>query len=54
MPEEARAALEAVTIDRVKQFDKDYYGASNAGLSVIGDFDPGRRRKRRCSAVPAG
>jgi zinc protease len=39
-PEEARAGLEAVTIDRVKQFHKDFYGASNAELSVIGDFDP--------------
>ncbi|MGZ4790011.1 MAG: M16 family metallopeptidase [Terriglobales bacterium] len=39
-PEEQRARLEAVTIDQVKQFYKDYYGASHAELAVIGDFDP--------------
>lgn len=38
--DEARAATEAVTIDQVKQFHKDFYGASNAELAVIGDFDP--------------
>ena len=39
-PEEARAAIEAVTLDQVKQFHQDYYGASNAELAIIGDFDP--------------
>jgi len=39
-PEEARAAIEAVTIDQIKQFHKDFYGASNAELAVMGDFDP--------------
>jgi zinc protease len=39
-PEEQRARLEAVTLDQVKQFHKDYYGASHAELAVIGDFDP--------------
>jgi len=35
-----RASVEAITIDQVKQFHKDYYGASNAELAVMGDFDP--------------
>ncbi|MFD1819115.1 zinc protease [Pseudarcicella hirudinis] len=29
----------AVKLDEVKQFYKDFYGASNAILSVVGDFD---------------
>ncbi|MEP6569063.1 MAG: pitrilysin family protein [Acidobacteriota bacterium] len=31
--------IAATTLDQVKQFYQDFYGASNAQLSVIGDFD---------------
>lgn len=37
--EENIAALNAATLEEAKQFYKDFYGASNATLSVIGDFD---------------
>jgi zinc protease len=38
-PEEQIAELKAATVDQAKQFYKDFYGASNAQLTVIGDFD---------------
>ncbi len=38
-PEESIANLNAATLEEAKQFYKDFYGASNATLSVIGDFD---------------
>ncbi len=37
--DETVADLNAVTLDQVKAFHKDFYGASNAQLSVVGDFD---------------
>ena len=37
--EENIASLNAATLEEAKQFYKDFYGASNATLSVIGDFD---------------
>ena len=37
--EESIAELNETTMDQVKQFYKDFYGASNAQLTVIGDFD---------------
>ncbi len=30
----------AVTLDQVKEFHKEFYGASNGELAVVGDFDP--------------
>jgi zinc protease len=33
------ADLTAVTLDEAKQFYRDFYGASDAQLSVVGDFD---------------
>lgn len=33
------AELNAATLDQARQFYKDFYGASNAQLTVIGDFD---------------
>jgi zinc protease len=39
-PDEDIAELNAATLDQAKQFYKDFYGASNAQLTVIGDFDP--------------
>lgn len=38
-PDEDIAELSAATLDQAKQFYKDFYGASNAQLTVIGDFD---------------
>jgi len=31
--------IKAVTLDQVKQFHKQFYGASKAEMSIIGDFD---------------
>ncbi|HEX8180931.1 MAG TPA: pitrilysin family protein, partial [Pyrinomonadaceae bacterium] len=39
-PEEDVADITAATLDQAKQFYKDFYGASNGQLTVIGDFDP--------------
>ncbi|GHB77043.1 M16 family metallopeptidase [Persicitalea jodogahamensis] len=33
------ADLKAATIDQVKEFYKDFYGANNASIAVVGDFD---------------
>jgi zinc protease len=33
------AGIKALTLDEVKKFHKDFYGASNATMSVVGDFD---------------
>jgi zinc protease len=38
-PDEDIAELNAATLDQARQFYKDFYGASNAQLTVIGDFD---------------
>lgn len=38
--EERIARLKALTLDEVRQCHRDFLGASNAGLSVVGDFDP--------------
>jgi len=38
-PDEDIAEVNAATLDQAKQFYKDFYGASNAQLTVIGDFD---------------
>ncbi|MDJ1501910.1 pitrilysin family protein [Xanthocytophaga agilis] len=37
--DEQIAELNALTIDQIKQFHKDFYGASNANLAISGDFD---------------
>lgn len=37
--EEDVADLNAVTLDEAKQFYRDFYGASDAQLTVVGDFD---------------
>lgn len=34
------ADIKAVTLDDVKKFYKDFYGASNGQMTVVGDFDP--------------
>ena len=38
-PDESIAELKKVTLDDAKKFYNDFYGASNAELSVVGDFD---------------
>ncbi|MEO6049916.1 MAG: pitrilysin family protein [Pyrinomonadaceae bacterium] len=37
--EESIADTKAVTLDDVKKFYKDFYGASNAQMTVVGDFE---------------
>lgn len=37
--DEAVAGIKTLTIDEVKKFYKDFYGANNATMSVVGDFD---------------
>lgn len=38
--EERIASLKAVTLEEIRKFHADFYGASNGELSVVGDFDP--------------
>ena len=38
-PDESIADLKAVTLDDVKKFYADFYGASTGELAVVGDFD---------------
>ena len=38
--DEEIAELKALTLDQVKQFHANFYGASNAEVAVVGDFDP--------------
>jgi zinc protease len=42
--EESLANNSAVTLDDVKRFHRDFYGASSAEISVVGDFDPDATR----------
>src|SRR5205085_388484 len=42
-PEEDVAEIGAATLDQARQFYRDFYGASNATLTVVGDFDPKER-----------
>ncbi len=39
-PDEQAAEYSAATLDAVRRFYADCYGASNAELAVVGDFDP--------------
>ena len=39
-PEESLEAVKAVTLDQVKSFYEDFYGASAAEFALVGDFDP--------------
>ncbi|HEX8558427.1 MAG TPA: pitrilysin family protein [Pyrinomonadaceae bacterium] len=38
--EEDVADITATTLEQARQFYRDFYGASNATLTVVGDFDP--------------
>jgi zinc protease len=37
--DESIVEINAVTLDQIKAFYRDFYGASNARLSIVGDFD---------------
>jgi zinc protease len=37
--DEEIATIKALTIDEVKKFYKDFYGANNATMALVGDFD---------------
>ncbi|MDQ2656105.1 MAG: insulinase family protein, partial [Bacteroidota bacterium] len=37
--DEAVASIKSVSLDELKKFHKDFYGASSATMSVVGDFD---------------
>jgi len=43
--DEAVADIKATTLDQLKQFHKDFYGANNASISVVGDFDQAQIQK---------
>ncbi|MCI0489640.1 MAG: insulinase family protein, partial [Blastocatellia bacterium] len=40
-PDEQIADVKAATLDEVKKFYKDFYGASKGELAIVGDFDAG-------------
>jgi zinc protease len=42
--DEQLARVRATTLDQAKQFYKDFYGASNGEVAVVGDFDPAEVR----------
>ena len=44
-PDEDVADVKALKLDDLKQFHKDFYGAQNATLAVVGDFDETPVRK---------
>ncbi|WP_020597930.1 insulinase family protein [Spirosoma panaciterrae] len=44
-PDEDVADVKALKLDELKQFHKDFYGAQNATLAVVGDFDEASVRK---------
>lgn len=43
--EEQLAALNAVTIEDVKKFYREFYGATDGTVSIVGDFDDGVAKK---------
>ncbi|NUO02487.1 MAG: insulinase family protein [Saprospiraceae bacterium] len=43
--DEETEAIKKLTLAEVKQFHKDFYGASNATVSIVGDFDEQAIRK---------
>ena len=44
-PDEDAAEIQAVTAEAAKQFHKDFYGANNGDLAVVGDFDAAEIKK---------
>jgi zinc protease len=43
--EETIAELQATSLDAVRAFHREFYGASKAELSIVGDFDPVQARQ---------
>ena len=43
--DEDLAEIKAVTLDDVKKFYKDFYGASTGEMTIVGDFDPAEAQK---------
>jgi zinc protease len=39
------ASVKATSVDQLKQFHKDFYGANNASATVVGDFDQSEVQK---------
>jgi zinc protease len=44
-PDESIDGLKKVTLDEAKKFYADFYGASNAELAIVGDFDVDQMQK---------
>jgi len=44
-PEEKIAAVQAVTLDQIRKFHTDFYGAESGELTIIGEFDPAKIKK---------
>ena len=44
-PDEEIEEIKVSSLDDVKKFYKDFYGASNGGLAAVGDFDAKESRK---------
>lgn len=44
-PEERIAAVEAVTLEQLRQFHRDFYGAADGQIALAGDFDPAEARR---------
>jgi len=38
--------MKNLSLDRVKMFHKDFYGASNSLITAVGDFDPAEVQKQ--------
>ena len=45
--------IQAAKLEDVKEFFKQYYAPNNASLAIVGDFDPGRRRRRSSRSTSA-
>lgn len=43
--DEQLAAINAVTVEDIKKFHKEYYGATDGTVSIVGDFDDGVAKK---------
>lgn len=44
--DESITSIKGVNLDDLKKFHKDFYGASNATVSAVGDFDPAELQKQ--------
>jgi len=51
MPEESIAEIKTLRLEAVRQFHKDFYGASEGELALVGDFDPAEVQKLAASLL---